>query len=162
MARLETIGAFGLTEPFIGSDASHIQTRATRVGDRYVLNGAKRWIGNATFADVTVVWARDEDTGQVAGFLVEKGTPGFDGDHDGGQAGQACADQRRHHAPPTADPGREPARQGQLIPRHGEGARERATAWPGKPLDTRWPPTRSRWLTRRSASSSAGRSPASS
>ena len=78
MARLETIGAFALTEPFIGSDASHIQTRATRVGDRYVLNGAKRWIGNATFADVTVVWARDEDSGQVAGFLVEKGTPGFD------------------------------------------------------------------------------------
>jgi len=78
MAKLETIGAFALTEPHIGSDASHIHTRATRVGDRYVLNGAKRWIGNATFADVTVVWARDEDTGQVAGFLVEKGTPGFD------------------------------------------------------------------------------------
>ena len=77
LARLEKIGAFGLTEPFQGSDASHIQTRATRVGDRYILNGAKRWIGNATFADVTVIWAHDEETGQVGGFLVEKGTPGF-------------------------------------------------------------------------------------
>lgn len=78
MARMDKIGAFGLTEPWIGSDASHIQTKATRVGDRYVLNGAKRWIGNATFADVVVIWARDEETNQVGGFLVEKDTPGFD------------------------------------------------------------------------------------
>ncbi len=78
MARMEKIGAFGLTEPWIGSDASHIQTRAQRTGDRYVLNGAKRWIGNATFADVTVIWARDGESGQVGGFLVEKGTPGFE------------------------------------------------------------------------------------
>lgn len=78
LAKMEKIGAFGLTEPWIGSDASHIQTRARRVGDRYVLNGAKRWIGNATFADVTIIWAQDEETGQVGGFLVEKGTPGFE------------------------------------------------------------------------------------
>jgi glutaryl-CoA dehydrogenase len=78
MARMEKIGAFGLTEPWIGSDASHLQTRATRVGDRYVLNGAKRWIGNASFADVVIIWARDEETNQVGGFLVEKGTPGFE------------------------------------------------------------------------------------
>lgn len=78
MARMDKIGAFGLTEPWIGSDAAHLQTRATRVGDRYVLNGAKRWIGNASFADVTVIWARNEETNQVNGFLVEKGTPGFE------------------------------------------------------------------------------------
>lgn len=78
MARMEKIGAFGLTEPWIGSDASHLLTKATRVGDRYVLNGAKRWIGNASFADVVVIWARDEESGQVGGFLVEKGTPGFE------------------------------------------------------------------------------------
>ncbi|NJM07946.1 acyl-CoA dehydrogenase [Candidatus Gracilibacteria bacterium] len=77
MARMEKIGAFGLTEPFVGSDASHIRTTATRVGDRYVLNGAKRWIGNASFADVVVIWAQDSETGKVGGFLVEKGTPGF-------------------------------------------------------------------------------------
>ncbi len=78
MARLEQIGAFGLTEPYVGSDASHIRTTARRVGDRYVLNGAKRWIGNATFADVVVIWAQDEETGKMGGFLVEKGTPGFE------------------------------------------------------------------------------------
>ncbi len=78
MAKMEKIGAFGLTEPLVGSDAAHIQTRARRAGDSYVLNGAKRWIGNASFADVTVVWAQDEETGQVGGFLVEKGTPGFE------------------------------------------------------------------------------------
>jgi glutaryl-CoA dehydrogenase len=77
LARMEKIGAFGLTEPMFGSDASHIETRARREGDYYILNGAKRWIGNATFADITVIWARDEDTGQVGGFLVEKGAPGF-------------------------------------------------------------------------------------
>jgi glutaryl-CoA dehydrogenase len=77
MARLEKIGAFGLTEPQFGSDAAHIQTTAQRVGDRYVLNGAKRWIGNASFADVVVIWARDAETGNIGGFLVEKGTPGF-------------------------------------------------------------------------------------
>lgn len=77
LARLEKIGAFALTEPYIGSDASHIQTTARLEGDTYILNGAKRWIGNATFADVTIVWAQDDQTGQVSGFLVEKGTPGF-------------------------------------------------------------------------------------
>ncbi len=77
MARLEEIGAFGLTEPEHGSDSVSLQTSAVRVGDEYVLNGAKRWIGNASFADVTVIWARDE-AGDVGGYLVEKGTAGFD------------------------------------------------------------------------------------
>lgn len=77
LAKLDAFCAFGLTEPYIGSDASHIQTTAKKVGDTYVLNGAKRWIGGATFADVTVIWAQDDQTGQVGGFLVEKDTPGF-------------------------------------------------------------------------------------
>src|SRR6266849_3139529 len=77
MARLEKIGAFGLTEPKHGSDAVALETRAHRVGNEYVINGAKRWIGNASFADVTIIWARDDD-GNVGGFLVEKGTHGFD------------------------------------------------------------------------------------
>src|SRR5947209_1595870 len=76
MARMEKIGAFGLTEPNHGSDAVALETRAHRVGNEYVINGAKRWIGNASFADVTIIWARD-DEGNVGGFLVEKGTPGF-------------------------------------------------------------------------------------
>lgn len=77
MARMEKIGAFGLTEPNHGSDAVALETRAQREGNEYVINGAKRWIGNASFADVTVIWARD-DEGNVGGFLVEKGTPGFE------------------------------------------------------------------------------------
>src|SRR5579859_2057432 len=77
MARLEKIGAFGLTEPNHGSDAVALETRAHRVGEEYIINGSKRWIGNASFADVTVIWARD-DEGNVGGFLVEKGTPGFE------------------------------------------------------------------------------------
>ena len=77
LARLEKIGAFGLSEPQFGSDASHLQTSARREGDTFILNGAKRWIGNATFADVTVIWARDQETNGVTAFLVEQGTPGF-------------------------------------------------------------------------------------
>jgi glutaryl-CoA dehydrogenase len=77
MARMEKIGAFALTEPKHGSDAVALETRARRVSNEYVLSGAKRWIGNASFADVVIVWARD-DEGKVGGFLVEKGTPGFE------------------------------------------------------------------------------------
>jgi glutaryl-CoA dehydrogenase len=76
MARMELIGAFGLTEPNHGSDAVALETRARRDGDAWVLDGAKRWIGNASFADVVVIWARDEE-GNVGGFLVPKGTEGF-------------------------------------------------------------------------------------
>ena len=78
MRRMEKIGAFGLTEPDVGSGVSGgLMTTARREGDEWVLNGQKKWIGNATFADVTVIWARDEADNQVKGFLVEKGTSGF-------------------------------------------------------------------------------------
>jgi len=78
MHRMEMIGAFGLTEPEVGSGvAGGLTTTARRDGDSWVLNGQKKWIGNATFADVTVIWARDEADNQVKGFLVQKGTPGF-------------------------------------------------------------------------------------
>jgi glutaryl-CoA dehydrogenase len=78
MARMEKIGAFGLTEPEIGSGvAGGLTATVRREGDEWVLNGQKKWIGNATFADVTVVWARDLEDDTVKGFLVEKGTPGF-------------------------------------------------------------------------------------
>jgi glutaryl-CoA dehydrogenase len=77
MARLEKLGAFALTEPDHGSDSVALETSARRVGDSYVLNGAKRWIGSGSIADVVVVWARNDD-GKVNGFLVEKGTPGYE------------------------------------------------------------------------------------
>ncbi len=78
MMRLEKIGAFGLTEPEVGSGTSGgLTTTARREGDSWILNGQKKWIGNATFSDVTVIWARDLADNSVKGFLVEKGTPGF-------------------------------------------------------------------------------------
>lgn len=78
MARMELIGAFGLTEPDVGSAiAGGLATSARRDGDAWILNGDKKWIGNATFADLVVIWARDEDDGQVKGFVVEKDTPGM-------------------------------------------------------------------------------------
>jgi glutaryl-CoA dehydrogenase len=78
MAALDLIGAFALTEPDHGSDSVALETSARRDGDSYVLDGRKRWIGNATIADVVVVWARSDEDGKVKGFLVEKGTDGFD------------------------------------------------------------------------------------
>jgi glutaryl-CoA dehydrogenase len=78
MARLEKIGAFGLTEPDVGSGvAGGLTTTARRDGDTWVLDGQKKWIGNATFADYIIIWARDLGDGQVKGFVVEKGTPGL-------------------------------------------------------------------------------------
>lgn len=70
MARLDKIGAFGLTEPHNGSDAVNLKTKAVRDGDKYILNGAKRWIGNASIADVLIIWGRDED-GKLGAFVVE-------------------------------------------------------------------------------------------
>lgn len=78
MASGEVIGGFGLTEPLSGSDAAQgLRTTATREGDEWVINGAKRWIGNATFSDVTIIWAKDTADGQVKGFIVPTSTPGY-------------------------------------------------------------------------------------
>ena len=77
MARLEKLGAFALTEPDHGSDSIGLETTARRDGDTIVINGHKKWIGNGSVADVVVVWARDTADGQVKGFLVEKGSPGY-------------------------------------------------------------------------------------
>lgn len=75
---LRKIGAFGLTEPEVGSAvAGGLTMKAKRNGDTWVLNGQKKWIGNATFADVIIIWAEDEDDKQVKGFLVKKENPGL-------------------------------------------------------------------------------------
>lgn len=79
LASGEVIGAFGLTEPRSGSDSARgLQTTARREGDEWVLNGQKRWIGNATFSDITIIWAKDEADGQVKGFIVPTTTPGYE------------------------------------------------------------------------------------
>ena len=78
MQKLEKIGAFGLTEPNVGSGvAGGLETTCKFDGENWVLNGQKKWIGNATFADVTIIWARDLDSNRVKGFLVKKDNPGF-------------------------------------------------------------------------------------
>jgi glutaryl-CoA dehydrogenase len=73
----ELIGCFGLTEPDAGSDPGSMRTTARRDGSDWILNGSKMWITNGTIADVATVWARTED-GQINGFLVERGMPGFE------------------------------------------------------------------------------------
>jgi glutaryl-CoA dehydrogenase len=76
LASGEKIGCFGLTEPDFGSNPGGMITRAQEGADCYVLNGAKMWITNGTIADVAIVWAKLE--GNIRGFLLEKGTKGFD------------------------------------------------------------------------------------
>jgi glutaryl-CoA dehydrogenase len=76
MAALDLIGAFALTEPDHGSDSVALETTVHRDGDSWVLNGSKRWIGNASIADVIVVWARDTDDGKVKAIVVEKNADG--------------------------------------------------------------------------------------
>ena len=79
MARMDKIGAFGLTEPDVGSGvAGGLTTTARRDGTGWVLDGQKKWIGNATFADYVIIWARSLEDNQVKGFVVERGTPGFE------------------------------------------------------------------------------------
>lgn len=79
MARMEKIGCFALTEPLVGSGAGGgLLTTAKREGDTWILNGQKRWIGNAPWCDISIIWARDVADNQVKGFIVEnKTTPGF-------------------------------------------------------------------------------------
>ena len=78
LRRYEITSAFCLTEPAVGSGAARgLQTTARREGDTWVISGEKKWPGNATFADILVIWAKDEADGQVKGFLMEKGLPGL-------------------------------------------------------------------------------------
>lgn len=78
MQKMEKIGAFGLTEPDGGSDVSQgMRTTCSFDGENWVINGKKKWIGNATFADVIIIWAKDEESGKVKGFLIRKENPGF-------------------------------------------------------------------------------------
>ena len=78
MMRFENIGSFGLTEPLVGSATSGgMMTTCRREGDSWILNGQKKWIGNSTFAEINVIWAREEGSNHVKGFVVGKDNPGF-------------------------------------------------------------------------------------
>jgi glutaryl-CoA dehydrogenase len=85
MARLETIGAFALTEPEHGSDAVALEATARRDGDGWVISGRKRWPGNAVWCDLIVVFARDVEDGRVKAFVVERDDPGFHAAKIGGK-----------------------------------------------------------------------------
>ena len=78
MQKFEKIGAFGLTEPEVGSGAAGgLTVTCKKTPEGWILNGQKKWIGNATFADLVIIWARDLDDGEVKGFIVEKDNPGY-------------------------------------------------------------------------------------
>ncbi len=78
LRRFTKIGCFGLTEPDVGSGVARgLTTRCRRDGDSWILNGEKKWIGNSTFADIVVIWARDEDDQKVKGFIVRTELPGY-------------------------------------------------------------------------------------
>ncbi|MFA5595079.1 MAG: acyl-CoA dehydrogenase family protein [Trueperaceae bacterium] len=77
LASGEAVGCFGLTEPDAGSDPGAMRTRCRKVGNEWVINGVKRWITSGSRADVAVVWAKDEESGKVMGFVVPTATPGF-------------------------------------------------------------------------------------
>ena len=155
MAALETLGAFALTEPMHGSDSVALETSARRDGGEWVIEGTKKWIGNGTLADVIVVWARDVADGHVKGFLVEKDTPGYDARRIDGKGSLRAVWQ----AEIALSGVRVPSRTGC---RARPASRTPAGCWPGHA--TRWrggrwvtppPPTRPRWPTAGSGSSSA-------
>ena len=78
MRNMDVVGAFGLTEPRVGSGvAGGLTTTCKRDGDTWVLNGEKYWIGNSTFSDIVIVWARDVADNEVKGFILETDTPGY-------------------------------------------------------------------------------------
>ena len=158
LARVEQTGAFALTEPDHGSDSVALETRARRDGDECVIDGAKRWIGNGSIADVVVVWARDEADGQVKGFLVEKGTPGYEATPIDGKGVGARDLAGRHHARRRPRPDREQAAgREQLQGRRPRAGRDARRVRMGARSATRWPPTTPRSPTPCSASSSASR-----
>ncbi len=78
MQQMKVVGAFGLTEPEVGSGAAGgLTCTCKKTESGWVLNGQKKWIGNSTFSDITIIWARDLDDGQVKGFIVRRENPGF-------------------------------------------------------------------------------------
>ena len=120
MARMELIGAFGLTEPDSGSDVARgLQTKARRDGDSWVLDGQKKWIGNASFADLVIIWAQDVETQRVLGFVVEKDTEVLHR-RPRGQDRPPRGAERADHAGRRARAG-EPAPGGERLQGHRQG-----------------------------------------
>ena len=135
-----------------------LETSARRDGDEWVINGAKKWIGNGTIADVVVVWARDVADGQVKGFLVEKGTPGYEATRIDGKGSLRAVWQAEISLTDLRVPRGEPAARRTQSSRTPAGCSPApATRWPGPRSATPPRPTRSPWPTAVSVSSSASR-----
>ena len=154
----EAIGCFGLTEPDAGSDPGAMRTHARRDGSDWILNGAKMWITNGTIADVAVVWARTDD-GEIRGFLVEKGTPGFSAPEIHKKISLRASVTSELVLAGRPRPGRRDASRR----RRRSAGRSRASTRPatgssGAPSAPRGPASRRRSTTRRSGSCSASRS----
>ena len=128
MARLEKIGCFGLTEPLVGSGASGgLTTTAKREGDTWILNGQKRWIGNAPWCDVSIIWARDVADNQVKGFIVEnKTTPGFSVEKIENKIALKVVQNGQITLKDVPRAGSEPAAGRQFVPRYRAGAADDA------------------------------------
>ena len=162
MARGEKIGCFGLTEPDHGSDPGGMKTRARRQGDRYVLQGTKLWITNGSIADVALVWAKEDD-GEIYGFLVEKGTPGFSTHRHPRQVLHAGLHHLRAGVPGLrASPWRTSSRASRGSRARCPASARRATGSPGERWARPWAATTGRCSTRSSACSSASPSRPSS
>jgi hypothetical protein len=125
MARMEKIGCFGLTEPLVGSGTGGgLLTTARRDGDVWILNGQKKWIGNAPWCDISIIWARDEADKQVKGFIVEnKTTPGFSVEKIEHKIALKVVE-RPDHPAGLPRPRSQPPAVGQHVPRHGQGAED--------------------------------------
>lgn len=156
LARMERIGAFAMTEPTHGSDASSLETRARRNSNHYILDGAKRWITNGSIADLLVLWARDED-GAVGGFILEPPLDGFEATPMDGKAaagrpitpGSVSRASRSRSTTGSSAPARLPTPAGCWS--------AAAKASPGRRSATPWRPTMPPWPTPWAVSSSAGR-----
>ena len=128
MARFEKIGCFGLTEPLVGSGASGgLLTTAKREGDTWILNGEKRWIGNAPWCDVSIIWARDRRRQPGQGLhRREQDNARLQRREDREQDRAQGRPERSHHAEGRSGAGSEPPPGRQLVPRHREGAEDDA------------------------------------
>ena len=161
MARLDKLGAFALTEPLHGSDSVALESSAQRDGTDWVLNGAKKWIGNGTIADVIVVWARDSADGKVKGFLVEKGTPGYEARKIEAKGSLRAVWQAEITLTDVRVPEENRLPGANSFKDAGRVLAGPATRWPGERSAMPPPRTRSPWPTAGSGSSSASRWPAS-
>ena len=128
MARWEKIGCFGLTEPLVGSGTSGgMTTTAKREGDTWILNGQKRWIGNAPWCDISIIWARDVADNQVKGFIVEnKTTPGFSVEKIEHKIALKVVQNGQITLKDVRRAGSEPPAGRQLLPRHRASAADDA------------------------------------